>query len=523
MASALDKTKYEIQRQLATKELMAFTKWTNPLYKDAWHHRLVAKYIDYLIDGSINRLMVTMPPRGGKTELSSVRLPAYYLGKFPDNQILACSYSADLANTNSRAVQSVIPTPKYAELFPETRLPTGKTRKKLTEEVFQLDGHHRGTYRCAGIGGQATGFGFNLGIIDDPTKNWKEALSASQQDDIWAWYSSTFLTRQALNAKILVTTTRWSTEDLPGRLIGLADSEPGADQWVILRLPAFADDDLHPEDPRLSGQPLWPEGILNETFLQSQLASMGTFQFTGLYQQLPIVAGGNHFKEEWFKGKPRWKDWGTHFQVGMNRFAKGACTIFGTCDPAATEKRTSDHTAMGIWAMTPANDLLALHVQRGRYGVEHISKELLKVSRIFRPEFWAIEADGWQVAVTRAARCTDGMPPIREVYSEGKGKLQKAMPGIILAESGKFILPEDAEWIKPFLNELYKFTGVDDREDDFVDCYSTAATQVPRLYVDLEDPVQVPHMRDDEDRFFEPEEYNSHAGELGMFGRNNRY
>jgi hypothetical protein len=52
-------------------------------------------------------------------------------------------------------------------------------------------------------------------------------------------------------------------------------------------------------------------------------------------------------------------------------------------DPVASERNSADHTAIGVWTVTPENDLLLLEVVRSRFGVERI--ELKKVSGpIFR-------------------------------------------------------------------------------------------------------------------------------------------
>ncbi len=109
-------------RDKARHRLLAFTQWTNPDYYPGRPHRILAHYLDLLVAGSIKRLMVFMPPRHGKSELVSRRLPAYFLGRFPDQHVIACSYSASLASRLNRDCQRIMDSAAYRELFPDVRL-----------------------------------------------------------------------------------------------------------------------------------------------------------------------------------------------------------------------------------------------------------------------------------------------------------------------------------------------------------------------------------------------------------------
>jgi hypothetical protein len=67
---------------------------------------------------------------------------------------------------------------------------------------------------------------------------------------------------------------------------------------------------------------------------------------------------------------------------------------------------------------------------------------------------------------------------VRELSHEGKGKLVRATPAIILAEAGKLWLPTTGDWIRSYIDELVRFTGRDDREDDQVDITAYAVWQM---------------------------------------------
>ncbi len=235
-----------MRRRKARRSLLEFTRYTKPDYEVSWHHRLICQRLDALLRGEIRRLMVFAPPRHGKSELISRRLPAYYLGRDPDASIIACSYSAELAARMNRDVQRIIDDPAYARLFPATRLWSSQVRTVAkpgtwlrNSDLFEIV-NHRGVYRAAGVGGGITGMGATLGIIDDPIKNEEEAYSATVRRNVLDWYKSTFYTRLEKDSRIVLIMTRWHRGDLAGALLEEAAATPDADQWEVLSFPALA-------------------------------------------------------------------------------------------------------------------------------------------------------------------------------------------------------------------------------------------------------------------------------------------
>jgi hypothetical protein len=117
--------------QDAQENLLDFTLYTNPLYETGWFNELLCAELDNFQKeveaGNMPRLMIFAPPRSGKSELASRRFPAKILGNHPDWNVIACSYSSDLANRMSRDAQRIVGSKKYAEVFPDTLLPSGRT------------------------------------------------------------------------------------------------------------------------------------------------------------------------------------------------------------------------------------------------------------------------------------------------------------------------------------------------------------------------------------------------------------
>lgn len=292
------------ERRAARRSLEAFTRYTKLDYDVNWHHRVLCEHLDRFVAGEIKRLMVFMPPRMGKSELVSRRLPARILGENPDAGIIACSYGADLAGRMNRDVQRIIESGAYAALYPETRLFGSNVRTVAqgsylrNSDLFEIVGHD-GFYRSAGVGGGITGMGCQFGLIDDPIKNRLEAESATYRDALWDWYTSTFYTRLEKDACVLLTMTRWHKDDLAGRLLAQQEADPDADQWTVISFPAVAEGEPTELDPRHEGEALWPAKY-DEERLRKMFLAVGSYQAASLYQQRPRLREGGMFKAPWF-------------------------------------------------------------------------------------------------------------------------------------------------------------------------------------------------------------------------------
>jgi predicted phage terminase large subunit-like protein len=196
-----------------------------------------------------------------------------------------------------------------------------------------------------------------------------------------------------------------------------------------------------------------------------------------MYQQRPFLPEGNLFKRGWFKH--RFDIEGEQIRLdGGEVFDRSQTTRFVVVDPAASEKETADYTAMGVFATLPGNRLLVLDMVRERLPLEAIVPRLHGICAYYRPSFVGVEATGFQVALTKEARRLEGMPAVREIKHEGKGKLVRATQALIRAEAGQIILPRQAAWVEPFLEELVQFTGQDDPHDDQVDVLAYAALEM---------------------------------------------
>ena len=220
-----------LNRRLAKDSLLKFTEYTNPDYQAAGHHQQIAEALEKVERGEIDRLMIFMPPRHGKSELASRRFPSWYLGKNPSKQIIAASYNSDLASDFGREVRDIVKSPEYHNIFDVSLAEDSRA-------VNRWHTNHKGVYIAAGVGTAITGRGAHVALIDDPFKDRQEADSETTREGVWKWYTSTLRTRLMPGGAIVLIQTRWHEDDLAGRLL-----KQQKDRWTIIELPAIANED----------------------------------------------------------------------------------------------------------------------------------------------------------------------------------------------------------------------------------------------------------------------------------------
>jgi predicted phage terminase large subunit-like protein len=347
----------------AHTRLIAYCAYQWPGYRDARHHRLIARKLEAVERGEIKRLMIFMPPRHGKSMLASEFFPAWYLGRNPEHYVIASTYSQDLADDFGRKVKAQIADPTFQAIFPHVKLADdSQSVKRFHVETggMEVGTAQRGAYYAVGVGGPLTGRGAHLLLIDDPTKNREDADSELGRRRLKDWYTSTAYTRLMPGARIVVIQTRWHESDLSGWLL----EEHGHEGWDVLSLPALS-----------NGAALWPEQYPAGT-LETIKASIGPRDWAALYQQEPSSEEGTFFKREWFK---HWKTKPSELH------------IYGTSDYAVTADG-GDWSVHRIWGVDPKGDLYRLDGWRGQTASDQWIEEQINLIERYRPMAWFGEA-----------------------------------------------------------------------------------------------------------------------------------
>ncbi len=137
----------------------------------------------------------------------------------------------------------------------------------------------------------------NCLLLDDLYKDHEEARSQTIRDQAWNWFTKVAMTRRMGRKLVMLTMTRWHSDDVIGRLTDPDNpcyNAIEAKDWMIIRIPAIAEEgDVL---GRAEGEPLWPEEFdLDFLMSQQRLDPLG---FAALYQQRPTVADGVLFRRE---------------------------------------------------------------------------------------------------------------------------------------------------------------------------------------------------------------------------------
>jgi predicted phage terminase large subunit-like protein len=261
---------------------------------------VLADVLQRVADGEIKRLMIFMPPRHGKSLLTSCLFTAYWLYRNPDQWVGVNSHGADLALTLSRSAR-------------EKFVAAGGGLSGESSAVNHWQTTAGGGLWASGVGGPITGKGFNLGIIDDPLKNAEEAASEVIRSKQKEWYGSTFYTREEPNSDgdpdgaIVIIQTRWNQDDLSGWLLSEEGDEEGdAERWHIVSFDAIHEEEL-PEFPvTCTVEPDWREpgeALCPERRPLSKLErirrAVTPYYWSAMFQQRPTPRTGGMFPAAW--------------------------------------------------------------------------------------------------------------------------------------------------------------------------------------------------------------------------------
>ncbi|MFV8050374.1 terminase large subunit domain-containing protein [Mycobacterium sp. 48b] len=173
------------------------------------------------------RVVLTTPPRTGKSVLVSQVLPVWALMRNPDTEVIVKSYGDDLAEEHSAAARRLVAdNPELVGI--------ALAADKKAVGRWRVEGH-RGGMLAGGILSSATGFGSDLLIVDDPVKGAQEADSAAYRRRLVNEFRASLLTRLMPGGSAIVVLTRWHEDDIAGSLL----AEPGS-RWVHINIPAVS-------------------------------------------------------------------------------------------------------------------------------------------------------------------------------------------------------------------------------------------------------------------------------------------
>lgn len=406
-------------------------------YVDGVHIHTICDTIERFLQSDRRGLMISMPPRHMKSTIGSECLPAWWLSRNPQGEVIIASYNQSQARKISRSCRQRFDSEAHRMIFGRTDFSVDAV------DEFQIRGKLNGrpSLIAAGVGSGLTGSGGDLIIIDDPVKDMEEADSQTMRDKVYDWYTSVASTRLSPGGHIILIMTRWHHDDLAGRILN-----DDRDSWEILNLPAIDAD----------GSALWPERF-PVSDLESKRAAIGSRVFEALYQGRPTPLEGGMFKREWM--------------VHGERFGPDAirCRYW---DKAATH-------GDGDWTV---GCLMAM--EDGRYCIEDIVRLQGSPHEVQETIRRTAEADGPDVRIRMEQEPGSSGVDVIDMYSRGilcgydfrpdkvtGNKELRAGPMAAAMECGNLTIVR-APWNRELESELLEFPlGA---HDDQVDACSGA-------------------------------------------------
>lgn len=427
---------------LARKDLAVYATAVWPRFTLPRHLRVLTERLEAVATGQIRRLIVAMPPRHGKTMLTSDIFPAWWLGQFPDRQVVFATYSQEFAEEHGRRVRNLLADPRHQAIFPGCRL------SEDSAAAHRFATTAGGVYAATGRGGSLTGRGADLLVLDDPLKGSEEAQSSTIRRQLHVWFRTDVFTRLHPDAAVVLVSTRWHEDDLAGMLL----REHPEENWTVLSLPAIAE--LGDPLGRVEGEALWPERFPLKA-LEGMKRVLGSAAFTALYQQRPSAAEGAVFRRTW------WRFY-RETPASFDRIVMSADTAF-------QEKETADYSAVTVWGETKTGFYLLL-AWRERLEFPELKRRLVALAAEWKPMALLIEDRASGQSLLQEFRRETSLPLVP--VSADKSKLTRAAAVTPSIEAGRVYLPEGAAWLDVYLDELSSFPAAP--HDDLVDSTTQA-------------------------------------------------
>lgn len=458
------------------------------VWSRARHIEVMEEAILRTINKPNGRLAIAVSVRHGKSMFGSRIFPAWYLGTHPEDRILLAGHEADFASRHGRATRDML-TQFGPQLF--------KTRVSQTSQAanrWDIEGAEGGMLTL-GVGGSPIGRGGNVVIVDDPYRNYADAMNPRVRKEVLEWWSGTMVSRIEPNGAVIIIMARWHTDDLIGVL-----SREQPEMWEVLSMPALCTDPENDPLGRAFDEPLWPERYDKrniEIAAAGMISEHGDGVYEAQFQQDPHAADGDIFDGD---------KWGYYESL------PNVTRLVRAWDLAATTTQKSDWTVglllgqIATLDKTPGSQRWAvLDVVRKRLGPDGVRDLMVKTAVKDKAQWGGrltinIPQDPAQAGKDQAQQLerllsTYGMV---RVTPTTQAKAIKAGGCAGQQRVGNILLPRDrramtadgskgepVSWVGPLVAECDQFDNgtFDDQVDALSDAYNRLAAPGSRLLV----------------------------------------
>jgi predicted phage terminase large subunit-like protein len=424
-------------------------------YDDNWHAKYICDQLQaeaeriYKKEAREKDLIINIPFRSSKSMMCTVIFNAWCWTWFPSMKFISVSYSASLALEHSTRTRDLIQMEWYQQLW---------------GDVFQLksDANSKSDYRtdkggmrkAVGTGGQITGSGADMLLIDDPI-NPKQAASDVERKNALDFYNHTLFSRlnqPDIGVRVIVM-QRLHEEDLSGHLL---KTRPERHRHICI--PA----DLAPQLSPASLKQFYVDGLFwhtrfNRGALSDYKVSLGSKEYAGQLQQLPAPEEGGIIKKEWFGIKK------AHEVMRNIQFEP----IEFFVDGAYTAKTENDPSAL-LACFRRGADLFILNVAQVWMEFPDLCKHIVKYAMINGYNHTSrikIEPKASGISLVQSIRSSTGLN-VMEAQNPDNDKVTRLNSVAPIIEARRIWLIE-GDWNDDFISEVTTFPNA--KHDDRVD------------------------------------------------------
>ena len=346
---------------LARGDLIIFAVLNTPQPQDAldprlsrfqWqpHHYAIARALEDVAAGKINRLEIELPPRHGKSELSVRQFCVWWMAKYPAKSIIVVTHTDTLAKEHGRDCRDYWLGMGFALTF---GLNSPSALRQDSQASDRLQTKAGGVVTFSGRGGLGAGIGADLMVFDDFFKNSQEAESASVRDEAWRTFIADCQSRlNNEDCPIVMIGSRRHEDDVQGRLFDPTNPHYDAQEaarWTRIRIPALSEgEDVDPLK-RPKDEALWPDKFGKEFYVakRTHKSDIVRIDFQTQDQCNPRPQEGTWFKKSWLK---------TYERAELPKHL----TIYGASDHAYRITEKNDSTCLLDVGIDPTGEIWVL-------------------------------------------------------------------------------------------------------------------------------------------------------------------
>lgn len=403
---------------------------------------LVETIVKQIEQGKNPRILLSVPPRHGKSMTITETLPSWFTGRNPNKGAIITAYNADLAEQFGDSNRQKIKN------FGKQIFGIETSESQDNKGLFRLKGK-RGGVISVGINGGLTGAtgSWHLAIIDDPYKNGEEASSKNERDKKDRILKDSILPRLGGHGSgMILIMTRWHEDDMYGRLA----KESG---WTVINIPCLAEKEdiiLH----RVEGQTLCPELGFNAEWANRTMKAVGKRVWNSLYQGRPTTEGGNIVESKYLKFYNQ-----ATIPVKFDKFTQ-------TWDLSFGDSKNSDPVAGQVWGKVGSNHYLLKRInKRMDFNATYSMMKIISAQYPMAIKKLVERKANGQAIIDTLQNVVGGIVP----YNPTDSKLSRLTSVLPLFVAGNIYLPDTTidPYIGDFVEQLTEFPN--GKHDDEVD------------------------------------------------------